>query len=711
MAFFSSRLKRLATQFLKTGGEALPSEIVNLIEGAIVPALADATTKILFDNVNKENIGKNAMFNFGDNNHMFINDGYQAVTFFDGVDDELQLASDFNLEAFSSTLSFWVRFLPGVADPYIFGNSANTDYIRIIGDEIELQANSSTGTRRINVNIPTLQLNTWVHICIARDNEDVLCYINGEFKDRIVNWSVDDLLINRIGTWQTGISLFSGLMQDVLMYDRLLSPSEIKTIYNCGNVPVGPLHSYPLDEILYDGTISDQIGSNTITVVGCQPDAGRLAYINADTRVMGLSDGYVWTDWQKRSFTSRSYMTFPNLGTVLSLHNSTAITKSIWWMNDQLTSGTYAVWDVEKDGISDFGFGVDSGALMFYYNFGTLGSGSLQLTEGSFIMRYRKWNHLCATYDGTDLKLFVNGVIMKELNGLSSDTVQHSFITTINARVDTVDQSPQSAYHDARIYNTGLTDEQVLQLYNGEKDVAENDLVWHVPFDQTDYGSGIVDRISSNNGVVVGTSTTVHKMAPKFQNIFVNNGIHMNGATYLLSSLDSMFDSTFNELENVTMGFAMVSRNTRAFEGMISLSNNTNSDYFAVFGGTFYAAALIQFATYNYTRTQVGSVLPTVDPYEVDPLFFTYIINFKNREVDKVYIDGVDQTSTGYTYHYTPLQPLNSDIIAIGNEIRPFTPVGGRCFMGDYKYLFVTEKEFNDADALSAHNYLKAAQS
>jgi len=71
------------------------------------------------------------------------------------------------------------------------------------------------------------------------------------------------------------------------------------------------------------------------------------------------------------------------------------------------------------------------------------------------------WNHICATYDGTNLSLYIN---LEKSTGVNTQTYSDSYRTYWKL-VGSVYPSGFGLLDQARIYNRCLTDEEVAMLY------------------------------------------------------------------------------------------------------------------------------------------------------------------------------------------------------------------------------------------------------
>ena len=96
----------------------------------------------------------------------------------------------------------------------------------------------------------------------------------------------------------------------------------------------------------------------------------------------------------------------------------------------------------------------------------TITSTSAQLLNG-------EW-HMCSiTYDGTIIKLYINGVMEKSTPVSGTLNTSQSFIFG-HYGSDTSYYCVDAAISDARIYTTALTPEQIKELYNTSMTIDNN---------------------------------------------------------------------------------------------------------------------------------------------------------------------------------------------------------------------------------------------
>jgi len=108
-------------------------------------------------------------------------------------------------------------------------------------------------------------------------------------------------------------------------------------------------------------------------------------------------------------------------------------------------------------------YGLTVGKPQFYISNGTLptiiGSG-----EGSTTMSIGVWYHVAGVYDGSNVKVFLNGVFQSQAAATAMQTTSLTgYIIGNNAAPD---GQLDGAVDDARVYGYALTNAEVLSIYN-----------------------------------------------------------------------------------------------------------------------------------------------------------------------------------------------------------------------------------------------------
>ena len=159
---------------------------------------------------------------------------------YDGIDDyidcgngaTLNFTNYFTLLALVNVSEFQ-PIAPNINS--ICGKSFDGDYsgFRIRVRNYKFGALFGSGTTYINVyGLSPLIINTWYHVSLVFDGSDSFIYLNGEIDSLVV--PVPLVLSAQpffIGKYHGG-RFFNGIIDNVILYNRVLSPQEIKRHYS-----------------------------------------------------------------------------------------------------------------------------------------------------------------------------------------------------------------------------------------------------------------------------------------------------------------------------------------------------------------------------------------------------------------------------------------------------------------------------------------------
>ncbi len=198
--------------------------------------------------------------------------GFQNISSleFDGVDDRVQLASDFS-ESGTFTLSFWMKPTTvgsGNGKIYVMGTfPGNSNYIKL--DQVgvmwlRLGATNAVFNEAVaGGGSNNLVTNEWQHIMFIRDSSNVIsCYRNGSSFGATVTNS-NTLTLNSFGRIIVNSFGFEGHLDGIALFNTDQT-SNISSIYNSGTpsdlTSLSPLHWYRFEE--GSGTAATDSGSS-----------------------------------------------------------------------------------------------------------------------------------------------------------------------------------------------------------------------------------------------------------------------------------------------------------------------------------------------------------------------------------------------------------------------------------------------------------------
>jgi len=150
-----------------------------------------------------------------------------------------------------------------------------------------------------------------------------------------------------------------------------------------------------------------------------------------------------------------------------SLDHGSQVTVSAWVMGYEFDSGDYDVF-------YDDGAGLGSGLTLYWHINGHLtwlvenSTGSYEMTK-YYNVENDTWYHLVGTYDGSEMKFFVNGDL-KDSTSQTGNIMNYDVGSTIGRRAD------WGNYHngkidEVRIYNRALSSSEIQAYYNRTKGI------------------------------------------------------------------------------------------------------------------------------------------------------------------------------------------------------------------------------------------------
>jgi hypothetical protein len=357
---------------------------------------------------------------------------------FDGSDDFIELNSNVTLQNTNWTVSAWSK--TGAAEGSILGNKSGGpayNAFQISSSKISYFHYNGSWTREYGTS--NIADNRWHHLTWANNGttQMVDLYVDGKWEANVSSSIVGGAgLLDAIGKYWGGTMFLNGSMDNLRIYNYKRTPEQIAWDYNRG-APVG---WWKMDE--GEGiSAKDSSGNN-------------------NTGTLTNMDGA--TDWVAGKINtaldfdgSNDYVTCGS-GASLQLAKNGSV--CMWFKSAAAFSGnTGTQKHIMGGGPREFYFSASSSYLHYFLSDDSTGVGS---NSGSWDTN---WHHVCATADGTTLRMYIDGVAQTATASIGAN----NFFGNTGALTINKSSSPFAGLmDDVRVYNYGLTPLQVKDIYN-----------------------------------------------------------------------------------------------------------------------------------------------------------------------------------------------------------------------------------------------------
>ena len=376
-------------------------------------------------------------------------------------------------------------------------NKENSYEIARFGDGTIQFALSETGTGGWvwNNTSAVAPLNTWSHYALVKSGTTITFYLNG--LQAYSNSSFPaTLTANTQNLWLAGRSgenqYFAGYLDEVRIWNTARTQSEIRTHLfnqNLSNGSTGLVAYYRMNE--GSGSSTASASTNTTGLSGTLVNSP--AWVNSPVQ------------FQTNVLNFDGTNDFISIASNATLNITNAITLEAWVYATKNTGIQNVACKSSSSPNTGYIFPrTDNGwaSAIFYLYIG----GSWRTLAATY-PSLNNWHHLAATYDGTTMRLYING-------SLANSMAQTGTIATNSNPLTLGNQPGTSEYFggsvdEVRIWNVARTQAQIQNNMNNELNPAsESNLVSYYTFNQgiangTNTGiTTLFDQKGLNNGAV-----------------------------------------------------------------------------------------------------------------------------------------------------------------------------------------------------------------
>ena len=468
----------------------------------------------------------------------------------DGSNDYVGVGNFNDVNHIDTTFSAWIN--PGsnsttgtIVGEGKLGDAGNVyRSLRVYNGKLDYAWASANSNYKVYTSDSNLPINEWVHVAVTQENYSTpKLYINGLEASSILRASAGTARQPSVTTLSLcrhaldyGLNYFKGFIDDLKIYDKVLSPQEIfsdynsflsarlvdKNIFNSGVVSTW-------DSIKLNSSVGYDFGKEIenwgevkekgINELGSSPDINDLFtdqnilalwHMNDNmVDVIGPADGYSSPTYRKGLYDTNAVYCdgatnfhFTNSSSHLNVPQFTFNA----WIFPQSTSGTRGFYT------HGGGNGYSAGFRLFHdstnqravaaWGSGAVPDGTLYAPVGG--APNGTWLMFTSTYDGSAMRIYVNGVLQA-----IDDTVAYAYSSTASGSFCRCDGCSifVGPVDETALWSRALSDSEIKRIYDFQKPVFAGALsgLWHLDNNAGDSsGNNLDGSLTGSNSYSTG---------------------------------------------------------------------------------------------------------------------------------------------------------------------------------------------------------------
>jgi len=410
-------------------------------------------------------------------------------------------------------------------------------------------------------------------------------------------WASSTSITAKIGSGNSA-EYFTGTIDETRIYNRALSPKEVRDLYNWAPGPVG---YWKMDE-----------------------NTGVSAYDSSSNGLTGtLTSSPSWTNGKYSSAVTFNGST-QYIGTVANPTVLQTTTGTICaWVNPSTITSYHGIFSYQKDygaGVYGYAFGLRSNGFAFLIGDNT----GYYEQFGISTVSTNAWTYGCLAYSPSNIKVYKNGLEI----GNYTPTKTAQFYSGNNARIGHLDNDHNyginGSIDDVRIYNYMRSSKQIVEDMNASHPAGGSPVGSQYLFYRFDEGYGTTtSKDSSPNGLDATLSNTSWSNEGKFGKALSFNGTSAKTTNASFSTPNSITATAWIK-HNISTGYKWILGKDTA----LTIGIGPSTFYGYIHDGT----------TGGSDGNGWNNCSPT--SVSISPNEWHYVaLSYNNRE-QKIYLDG-----------------------------------------------------------------------
>ena len=373
---------------------------------------------------------------------------------------------------------------PGATDNYLIGHLA-ADRIYFASSTQVFWKTDDTGTT-INLGV-TLEANVWEFWTFVSDGGTKRIYRNAQELVTSSQSPSNGFDYSRIGVrlGQESATGFEGIIDELAVWDTVLSPTEVTELYNNGLPLNATKHSkyttsasnlkayWKNNHLNSEGKMKDQVGSNHATITETGDSFEKIFFqqgVTANLCTQGYSNNIVHPSKGAIHFLGQEYAQFPG-ERIINLDGDFTI--EFWFKKTEIHGAELTDGMLFRSGNNQIRIptGVSSGKMSsIKYRDASSGSVTMAIHSDNRKSIY-EWSHIAFVRESGTLKIYIDTATTG--NDTLSTTGQMQ-ISLIGAYSISAGQVYKGFLDDLRVYDKALSAKEITKNYKNGKSQHKN---------------------------------------------------------------------------------------------------------------------------------------------------------------------------------------------------------------------------------------------